>query len=88
MEEAMFKLFFVGSIPLVPGKVIYRSQKKTGATQEFIYLDLEVVPAKAAVEAEGPQVVQVPPAMPRPVTPPPADETLPPLSRSPPPCKL
>ena len=38
--------------------------------------NLEVVPAKADVEAEGPQVVQVPPAMPRPATSPPADETL------------
>ena len=50
--------------------------------------NLEVVLAKVAIEAEGPQVVQVPPAMPRPATPPPAYETLPPLSRSPPPALL
>ena len=41
--------------------------------------NLEVVPAKATVEAEGPQVVQVLPTMPRPMTP---------LSRSPPPADI
>ena len=44
-----------------------------------------MVPTKAAVEAEGPQVVQVPPVMPRPATLPSTDEIVLSLSYSPPP---